>query len=383
MSTPSHLEESLRRGIDLIRSKVLEMAELSERALKASLQALVEQNRQLAYSVILRDQYIDELETELDRLCLEFMVRQQPVAGHLRFVFATIKINKGLERVGDYAESIARQVLGVSALRPQPPFARFTELANLSVHMLHDAVQAFVNQDADLARRTMEIEARADGLRNLINTELADLRTAHRLPAAALAPLTGIARRFERVTDQAQNICEEVLYMCTGEFAKHKGAEAFRILLIDERNACLSQMAEGIGNALGMPRFVFSGAGIAPQPVDQRAVAFMAGKGIDISRQSTKSLEQVPCREHYQVMIALDHVGRQALPGPHTKTVCLAWPVTDPATVEGPADAVQATFESAFQALDSQIRELVQAILGDVKPSNESHDPSPKPSIGP
>ena len=276
MSTPSHLEESLRRGIDLIRSKVLEMAELSERALKASLQALVEQNRQLAYSVILRDQYIDELETELDRLCLEFMVRQQPVAGHLRFVFATIKINKGLERVGDYAESIARQVLGVSALRPQPPFARFTELANLSVHMLHDAVQAFVNQDADLARRTMEIEARADGLRNLINTELADLRTAHRLPAAALAPLTGIARRFERVTDQAQNICEEVLYMCTGEFAKHKGAEAFRILLIDERNACLSQMAEGIGNALGMPRFVFSGAGIAPQPVDQRAVAFMA-----------------------------------------------------------------------------------------------------------
>jgi protein-tyrosine-phosphatase len=277
--------------------------------------------------------------------------------------------------VGDYAENIARQVLAVTALKPQPSYTKITELANLSVHMLHDAVQAFVSQDADLARRTMEIEARADTLRNIISAELTELRTAHRLPGAALEPLTGIARRYERVTDQAQNVCEEVLYMCTGEFVKHKGAEAFRLLLIDERNACLSQMAEGIGTALGTPRFVFSSAGTAPQPIDKRAVDFMASKGIDISRQSTKSLEQVPYWEHYQVMIALDNAGRRALPGPHTKTVCLVWPVTDPANVEGPAEAVQAAFESAYQALDVQIRELVQAILGDVKPKSEIHDP--------
>ena len=82
--------------MDAIRAKVTQMAGLDERALKASLQAFVERNRQLAYSVILRDQYLDELETELDRLCLEFLVRQQPAAGPLRFVFTTIKINKEL-----------------------------------------------------------------------------------------------------------------------------------------------------------------------------------------------------------------------------------------------------------------------------------------------
>ena len=125
-----------------------------------------------------------------------------------------------------------------------------------------------------------------------------------------------------------------------------------------------------------MPRFVFSSAGTAPQPVDKRAVEFLASKGIDISRQLTKSLEQVPYREHYQVMIALDQAGRRALPGPHTKTVCLTWPVNDPAAVEGPAEAVQAAFEAAYQALDSQMRELVQAILGDVKSKTEVHDPS-------
>ena len=364
MNTKSHLEESLQRGIDLIRAKVIEMAGLGERALKASLEALVERNRQLAYTVILRDQYIDELETELDRLCLEFLVRQQPVAGHLRFVFTTIKINKELERIGDYAESIARQALIVSALDPQPPYARFIELGNLSVNMLHDAVQAFLNQDAFLACRTMVIEERANSLRASINADLANLLEVDQLPAEALLPLKTIARRFERVTDQAKNLCEEVLYMCTGETIKHPGAEAFRILFVDGRNACLSQMAEGIGNALGVPRFVFSSAGVAPGPVDPRAVEFMAAKGIDISRQMAKSPEQVPHWEHYHVIIALTDEARQAFPAPPTKTVCLTWPVKDPAEIKGTAEVVQTALESAYAFLDTHVQELVGAILG-------------------
>jgi len=122
----------------LIRNKVAEMGAFTENALKVSLRALAEGNRQLAYSVILRDQYLDERETELNQLCLEFLVRHQPVAGQLRFVFTAIQINKELERIGDYAESIARQVLAVSALEPQPPCVRFTELGNLSVGSVAD-----------------------------------------------------------------------------------------------------------------------------------------------------------------------------------------------------------------------------------------------------
>src|ERR1041385_8482795 len=109
------------------------MARLAERALTDSLRALVENNLTVAYSVILRDQYIDELEKEIDRLCLEFLVRQQPVAGHLRFAYAAIKINLELERIGDYAESIARQVLKVSTLHDRLPLKSFSELANISI----------------------------------------------------------------------------------------------------------------------------------------------------------------------------------------------------------------------------------------------------------
>jgi phosphate transport system protein len=242
----SYLEESLQRGIDLIRTKVIEMGNLEERALQGSLQALVERNRQLAYSVILRDQYIDELEKELDRLCLEFLVRQQPVGLPLRFVYAAIKINNELERIGDYAESIARHSLRINALEPQPSYAKFVEIANMAIPMLRNAIQAFIDQNADLARATMELEEKVDNIRNSIHSDVVHLREEGKLPLEMLAPLLIISSRFERVADQACNICEEVLYMCTGEYIKHKGGEAFRMLFVDDSNACTSQMAEGI-----------------------------------------------------------------------------------------------------------------------------------------
>jgi len=370
VSTQTHIEETLQRDIDLVRAKVKAMAALSERALHASLQALVQRNRQLAYGVILRDQYIDELETDLNRLCLEFVVRHQPVAGHLRFVFTAIQINKEIERIGDYAESIARQVLAVSALEPQPPTALFVELGELSIRMLREAVESFLQQDADQATRTMVMEEEANTLRNSINAQLAELSRRNQLPAAALAPLMTIARRFERVTDQAKNLCEEVLYMCTGEFTKHKGADAFRILFFDLDNACLSQMAEGIATALRQPRFVFSSAGAAPQPIDEQVAKFMAGKGINISAQQSKPLEQVPDWQHFQVVVALGAQARKAFPNRPGKTILFTWSIKDPAAAGGLSDLAPAVFELAYQSLESHIKELLAAVLEE--PSNES-----------
>ena len=80
-------------------------------------------------------------------------MRQQPVAGPLRFAYSTIRINLELERIGDYAESIARQILKLLEMKVEIPTARFVEIAELSIPMLHDAVEAFVKQDVELARR--------------------------------------------------------------------------------------------------------------------------------------------------------------------------------------------------------------------------------------
>lgn len=361
----SHFEESLQRGIDLIRSKVIEMGNLAERALQGSLQALIERNRQLAYTVILRDQYIDELEKELDRLCLEFLVRQQPAGAHLRFVYATIKINNEMERIGDYAESIARHSLRINALEPHPSYDKFVEIANLAIPMLRNALKAFVDQNVDLARATTELEDKVDVIRNSIHADLVQWREEGKLPLEMLAPLMIIASRFERVADQACNICEEVLFMCSGEYIKHKGGEVIRVLFVDDANAGASQMAEGIANALNQSRFVFSSAGVLPRPLEARTVRFMQDKKIDISHQTSKYLNQIPNFDHYQVIVALSQEAQVAFPPPPTKTVSIEWEIDDPAKAEGSGEEVRAAYEKTYQFLQRHIHDLVEAILGE------------------
>ena len=365
MSATPHLEESLQRDIDLIRAKVTEMCGLGEKALRSCLRALTERNRQLAYAVILRDQYIDEHEKELDRLCLEFLVRQQPVAGLLRFAYATVKINLELERVGDYAESIARQTLKLVDLDLKIPTERFREMADLSIPMLHDAVQAFVNQDAELARRTMETEEAVDALKSQVNRDLVALFRENRLPFEALNPLIMIARRFERVSDQARNICMEVLYMCTGEYVKHPGSDVFRILFVDEGNSCRSQMAEAIANSLQRPHFIFASAGLEPRPVGPTTLRFMREKGLDLSRAVPKALNQVPQLDHFDVIVALGKEVKRAFPQRPRKVVYLDWTLSDPSSAQGTPTQIQAAYEQAYQTIHGQIRDLVEAVSGD------------------
>lgn len=361
----THLEATLQRDIDVIRGKIQDMARRGEHALTTCLKALQESNRQLAYSVILRDRDIDELEKQIDRLCLEFIVRQQPVAGHLRFVYSTIKINAELERIGDYAESIARQILKLNHYDLKAFHPQFVEIANLSIPMLHAAVKAFVEQDAETARKTMAIEEEVDVLRHKINATLLRGHGENKIPLEALTPLMTIARRLERVSDQAKNICEEVLYICTGESYKHQGTEAVRVLFVDEDNSCRSQIAEGIANSLNQPKFLFMSAGLEPKAVDAGTVKFLKEKGIDIARQSSKSVQQVPNLEHYQVMIALAPEAKRAFATASTKTINLDWSVADPAKVQGSAAEVQAAYEQTYRAISEHIHDLVEAILGD------------------
>jgi phosphate transport system protein len=361
----SHLEESLQRDIDQIRNKVIEMGELAADSLERSLQALTENDVQAAYSVILRDRYIDELEKELDRLSQEFLVRQQPVGGHLRFVFSVIKINNELERVGDYGESIARQFLSVGSIKDAAFQDKVVKIANQSIEMLQLALKAFANKDAELAKSTMQLEKKVDETRFAIHEDLIRLRDEHQLPSEALPPLMIIANRFERVADQACNVCEEVLFMCTGENIKHEGKDTIRVLFVDQGDACRGQMAEGIGKALGLGRFMFSSAGIAPRPVDPRTVSFMRDKGVDITTQASKHLNEILNLGSYEVIVSLCPEAEQAFPPPPTKTVSISWSIEDPSKLEGPEEKILAGYEKTYNYINEHIRDLIEAILGD------------------
>ena len=118
-------------------------------------------------------------------------------------------------------------------------------------------------------------------LKSKLNKDIVALFRESKIPFEALNPLLMITRRLERVSDQARNICMEVLYMCTGEYTRHQGAEAFRVLFVDHHNSCRSQLAEAIGATLDQPKFLFASAGVDPQPIAACTLDYLKGKGID------------------------------------------------------------------------------------------------------
>lgn len=362
----SHLELSVQRDIDRIKSKIAEMSRLAELALKDCIKILSEDNRQLAYAVILRDQKINAKEKEVDRLCLEFLVRQQPVALPLRFAYSTIKVNLEIERIGDYAESIARQLLKICPNLDNNLKIGVIEIGELSLAMFHDASQSFINQDEALARKSIEVEHTVDAMRTELNELIKVSFSQETISLDMLDILMSIVRRFERVSDQARNICMEVLYMCTGEYTKHPGSEFFRVLFVDYQNSCLSQIAEAVALDYKNNSFIFNSAGVVPTSIHRETVDFMKSKGIDISRSAPKSIHQVPNLDHYQIIIVLDEEARNAFPSCSPKVVFLDWTVNDPLKAET-ADEKKDAFETAYTFIREQINDLVAAISGTEK----------------
>jgi phosphate transport system protein len=366
----THLEESLQRDFDRIQALLTRMAGCGVRMLQDCVRAYDRADRQLASLIILRDQQIDHLEKEIDRLCLEFLVRHQPAGAHLRFAYAALQINFELERIGDYAESIARQVLKVIDLGCRVQNGLLSEIAAASISMLHNAVVAFVRGDRELAEATARTEEQVDLLRNQANSELMHLVQSNRLPLAALTPLMTIARRFERVSDQAKSICQETLYICTGEYLKHAGDCCYRVLFVDERHGSLSQMARAIGQGLGRADFEFASAGLAPAPLPREAAEFLREKGLNVSGGGEHRVLDLPGFDRYHLVIAFSPEASKGLPAPSRKTVQLEWPIEDPCLAGGPADQVRFGMERAYNAISEKLSEMIHQLAADSEPSN-------------
>jgi len=156
----------------------------------------------------------------------------------------------------------------------------------------------------------------------------------------------------------------ETIYMCTGEFAKHPGAETFRILFVGEHNACRSQMAEAIAQSLNQPKFIFSSAGVDPHAIDPQTLTFMKEKGLDISRMAPKAIYQVPNLDHYQVIVGVAQEAQQAFPRSPRKMVYVDWSIEDPSRVDGSPEEVRSAYEATFQFLSRHVRDLVGAVVG-------------------
>lgn len=355
-------EVSMQRDIDHIKLAVSEMSALAERALQDAMQALFRNDRRLAFSVILRDRLIDGKEQALNQICLEFLVRQQPVGQLLRMAYAAIRISLELERVGDYAESIARRALRLAEFPARAPRARYEEMSGMTIAMLRDSVNAFVTEDADLARRAVDVESTVDGLKADLGRALVAQYRADELTFDEFDSLMNVNRRLERTSDQARNICHEVIYMCTGHPTRHQTGAVLRVLFVDDTHGCLSQMAQAIGEGLGAPGVVFASAGIDPQRLDAATIDFMRGKGLDLSPRPSRAIREVPELDQFQVVVAFTDRVRPAFPPEPRGLVYLDWRLPSPVGTAGSPETVTAAYEATYARLTSEVAELVRMI---------------------
>ncbi|WP_291997354.1 PhoU domain-containing protein [Candidatus Accumulibacter sp. ACC012] len=151
----SHYEERLERDLSLIKQQATLLAKRVDAALAAAVRALLSGDDKLAYATVLGDQRINAENRKLDKMCHAFIGVHLPSAGHLRLMTAMIHANVALERVGDYAVTIARESVHL-AKRPDALIKREVELlAGESRQMFKQAMCGFIDGNAEKARATM------------------------------------------------------------------------------------------------------------------------------------------------------------------------------------------------------------------------------------
>lgn len=208
-----------------LKKKLLLMGGSVESQLQDVLHALTERNSDLAIRVVENDLPINTLDVEIDEACLRLLALQQPTAGDLRFITTTMKISAELERISDLAENIAERAIELNNEPQLKPYIDIPRMAEWTIQMVKECLDAFVNCDAKLARKVCRDDDFVDDLteqlfRELVSFMLEDPRTITRG-----VRLTFIGKYYERIADHATNVAELVVYMVEGKIIRHMAAE--------------------------------------------------------------------------------------------------------------------------------------------------------------
>ena len=211
----------LDTDLDVLRDRVLVLGGEAEAALVRAMYALTERDSGAAREVLEGDDEIDQLEVEIDRLCIDVLALRQPAARDLRFVISVAKITPILERLADHACNIARVALDLNdepQLRSYPDLSRMAEVAS---SMLRSALDAFTQGDAATARRVIERDDEIDVMYERLFRDLIELMTGEPAATPRAARLLFVAKHLERVADYVTDICELTVYMTEAAVIKH------------------------------------------------------------------------------------------------------------------------------------------------------------------
>ncbi|MCM8800267.1 MAG: phosphate signaling complex protein PhoU [Candidatus Omnitrophica bacterium] len=216
------MERFFDEELKQLHKKLKNMAQLVEESILRSIDSLKNRDKKLADKVIDEDRIIDELEIDIDESCLELIALRQPVAYDLRFIATVMKITVDLERIADLAVDIAQRVLELVDKPLLKPLIDIPKLSQLAQDMVKSAIDSFIDQDTELAKKVCLSDQEADRLRDLVQDELInDYMSKDPQTVSRAIPLLLIARHLERICDHATNIAEDVIYMVKAKVVKH------------------------------------------------------------------------------------------------------------------------------------------------------------------
>ena len=206
----------------LLNAEMIRMGALCEEVIALAATALAEGNPKTAAQVAPLDKEIDQKEREIEGLCLKLLLHQQPVARDVRQISAALKMITDMERIGDQAEDIAEIITFLNG-RTADEHSRIREMANATIKMVTDSVEAYVKRDTALAEKVIADDDIVDQYFDTVKTGLIDRIADNPSDGEYALDLLMISKYFERIGDHAVNIAEWVLFSISGVHKEANG----------------------------------------------------------------------------------------------------------------------------------------------------------------
>ena len=204
------------RQLQLLEEQLTHMGELCETAIEEVTGALEENDMGRAKAVITADEEIDQMEKDIENLCLKLLLQQQPVARDLRQISAALKMITDMERIGDQTADIA-DIVTSAEFNGDENLKDIGRMAEATMKMVRNSVSAYVQKDLELARKVMDADDVVDELFDRIKKELVDTIAEQKGCGGDTAiDLIMITKYLERIGDHATNIAEWVEFSITG-----------------------------------------------------------------------------------------------------------------------------------------------------------------------
>ena len=198
-----------------LNSSVLSMGKMIEVAIESTILALMGRDVEAAKTVHANDENIDNMEREIESLCMRLLLQQQPMATDLRFITAALKMITDMERIGDHAVDIADLVLNLSDLK-YSGMSEISEISSEIIGMIHDSIQSYIERDYNKAKDVIARDDLVDNLYHIIKKDLIE-KIKKTEEGEQILDYFLIAKYFERIGDHAVNIAERVVLALTGK----------------------------------------------------------------------------------------------------------------------------------------------------------------------